>query len=95
MVDFDDNATLDTSQVRDRRGAGGGRGRSVAVGGGGLGIQIAKVEGNYQGWEEDGDVEEKKPAVSGGCERPYELGFRVAVGVIVGLLGILAVLLLV
>lgn len=39
MVDFDDDAQLDTSQVEDRRGGGrlGGRG-GIAVGGGGLGI---------------------------------------------------------
>ena len=35
MVDFDDNAGLDSSQIEDRRGS---RGRGVAVGGGGLGL---------------------------------------------------------
>jgi predicted metalloprotease len=38
-VDFDDDARLDTSQVRDLRGSGGrSRGRTAAIGGGGLGI---------------------------------------------------------
>ncbi len=40
MVDFDDNAQLDSSQIEDRRGRRGvprGRG-GIAVGGGGLGI---------------------------------------------------------
>jgi len=63
MVDFDDNATLDTSQVRDRRGAGGGRGRSVAVGGGGLGIigviiaiAVAVLGGGTTSGDPTGDV---------------------------------------
>ena len=39
---FRDNASLDPSQVSDRRG-GGGMGRGLAVGGGGLGVVVALV----------------------------------------------------
>jgi predicted metalloprotease len=35
---FDEGARLDTSQIRDVRGAGGGPGGRVALGGGGLGV---------------------------------------------------------
>ncbi|MFN8111366.1 MAG: neutral zinc metallopeptidase [Thermoleophilia bacterium] len=40
MVDFQDDAQLDTSQIEDRRGSGGGGfgGGRIAAGGGGLGI---------------------------------------------------------
>jgi predicted metalloprotease len=51
-VDFDDNARLDTSQIRDLRGRGrGGRrsgfpgGRTTMVGGGGLAVVVALVVG--------------------------------------------------
>ena len=39
-MDFDDNASLDTTQIRDLRGSGGSRsrGRTAAIGGGGLGV---------------------------------------------------------
>ncbi|TDQ04959.1 KPN_02809 family neutral zinc metallopeptidase [Labedaea rhizosphaerae] len=37
-MDFNDDVSLDTSQVQDTRGAGGGVGGRVALGGGGLGI---------------------------------------------------------
>ena len=39
-MDFDDNASLDTTQIRDLRGSGGSRsrGRTAAIGGGGLGM---------------------------------------------------------
>jgi predicted metalloprotease len=37
-VEFNEDVSLDTSQVQDQRGAGGGFGGRVAMGGGGLGI---------------------------------------------------------
>jgi uncharacterized protein len=53
-VDFDDNASLDTSQVQDARGRGGfGGGRGLAVGGGGgislLGLVLYLVFGGGGG----------------------------------------------
>ncbi|HEV2777915.1 MAG TPA: neutral zinc metallopeptidase [Actinophytocola sp.] len=37
-MEFDEDVSLDTSQVQDQRGAGGGLGGRVAIGGGGLSI---------------------------------------------------------
>ena len=37
-MEFNEDVSLDTSQVQDQRGAGGGTGGRVALGGGGLGI---------------------------------------------------------
>jgi predicted metalloprotease len=44
LMRFNENATLDSSQVQDRRGSGfGGGGTAVAVGGGGLGLVVLLV----------------------------------------------------
>jgi len=41
---FNENASLDSSQVQDQRGSGGfGRGGAVAIGGGGLGLVVMLV----------------------------------------------------
>ena len=40
---FNENASLDSSQVQDRRGSGFGGGSAVAVGGGGLGLVVLVI----------------------------------------------------
>src|SRR4051794_28110619 len=40
---FNENASLDSSQVQDRRGGGFGGGSAVAVGGGGLGLVVLVI----------------------------------------------------
>jgi predicted metalloprotease len=43
LMQFNDRANLDTSQIEDRRGGGFSAGRGVAVGGSGLGLVVALV----------------------------------------------------